>query len=48
MPEKGEGLELRLDQIRYSMTGELGAHRFSASGEFSFERPAPADVTGTT
>ncbi len=29
------------DQIRYSMSGKLGTHRFSASGEFSLE---PADA----
>ena len=28
------------DQIRYSMSGKLGSHRFSTSGEFSL-RPAP-------
>lgn len=28
------------DQIRYSMSGKLGTHRFSASGEFSL-KPQP-------
>jgi LEA14-like dessication related protein len=28
------------DQIRYSMSGKLGSHRFSASGEFSL-KPQP-------
>ena len=35
------------DQIRYSMSGKLGSHRFSANGEFSLKSPAaeePADI----
>ena len=31
------------DQIRYSMSGKLGSHRFSAGGEFSMKPPAPAE-----
>ena len=30
------------DQLRYSMSGKLGSHRFSASGEFSLKPPPPA------
>ncbi len=36
------------DQIRYAMSGKLGGHRFSASGEFSLKPdalPAPAEAT---
>jgi len=33
------------DQIRYSMSGKLGSHRFSANGEFSLQLEAPADAT---
>jgi len=36
------------DQIRYSMSGKLGFHRFSASGEFSLQlqpQPEPAAAT---
>jgi LEA14-like dessication related protein len=29
------------DQIRYSMSGKLGSHRFSANGEFSLKSPEP-------
>ena len=35
------------DQIRYSMSGKLGSHRFSANGEFSLKSPAaeePAEI----
>ena len=31
------------DQIRYSMSGKLGSHRFSASGEFSMKPPVAAE-----
>lgn len=30
------------DQLRYSMSGKLGRHRFRASGEFPLQPPAPA------
>jgi LEA14-like dessication related protein len=30
------------DQLRYSMSGKLGRHRFSASGDFPLQPPAPA------
>jgi LEA14-like dessication related protein len=30
------------DQIRYSMSGKLGYHRFRADGEFSLRPPEPA------
>lgn len=36
------------DQIRYSMSGKLGSHRFSTTGEFSLKPvalPAPAGET---
>ena len=33
------------DQIRYSMSGKLGSHRFSANGEFSLQPEAPVDTT---
>jgi len=33
------------DQIRYSMSGKLGTHRFSANGEFSLKPQAPVDTT---
>ena len=36
------------EQIRYSMSGKLGSHRFSASGEFSLKpapQPEPAAAT---
>ena len=33
------------DQIRYSMSGKLGSHRFSASGEFSLSPETPVDAT---
>ena len=36
------------DQIRYSMSGKLGSHRFSANGEFSLKPDAPVEATGTT
>jgi LEA14-like dessication related protein len=29
------------EQLRYSMSGKLGGHRFSASGEFSLKPPPP-------
>lgn len=29
------------DQLRYSMSGKLGSHRFSANGEFSLATSAP-------
>ena len=35
------------DQIRYSMSGKLGSHRFSANGEFSLKSPTaeePAEI----
>ena len=32
------------DQFRYSMSGKLGSHRFSAGGEFSMKPPAPAEA----
>lgn len=32
------------DRIRYSMSGKLGSHRFSASGEFSMKPAAPAEA----
>jgi LEA14-like dessication related protein len=32
-------------QIRYSMSGKLGSHRFSANGEFSLKPEAPVDTT---
>ena len=35
------------DQIRYSMSGKLGSHRFSANGEFSLTPPAPEAPVGT-
>jgi len=36
------------DQIRYSMSGKLGSHRFSASGEFSLGPQPGAAPAGTT
>ena len=36
------------DQIRYSMSGKLGSHRFSASGEFSLKPPPQADPAAAT
>ncbi len=33
------------DQIRYSMSGKLGSHRFSANGEFSLKPETPVDAT---
>ena len=33
------------DQIRYSMSGKLGTHRFSANGEFSLNPATPVDTT---
>lgn len=36
------------DQIRYSMSGKLGSHRFSANGEFSMKPEAPAEATDST
>ena len=36
------------DQIRYSMSGKLGSHRFSANGEFSLTPPAPEAPADTT
>jgi LEA14-like dessication related protein len=36
------------DQIRYSMSGKLGAHRFSASGEFSLKPQPQADPAAAT
>jgi LEA14-like dessication related protein len=35
------------DQIRYSMSGKLGSHRFSANGEFSLKPAATAEQAGT-
>lgn len=35
------------DQIRYSMSGKLGTHRFSANGEFSLAPPAPESAADT-
>jgi LEA14-like dessication related protein len=36
------------DQIRYSMSGKLGSHRFSASGEFSIKPQPQADPAAAT
>jgi LEA14-like dessication related protein len=36
------------DQVRYSMSGKLGSHRFSANGEFSLATPAPEAPVDTT
>ena len=36
------------DRIRYSMSGKLGSHRFSASGEFSLKPPPQADPAAAT
>ena len=36
------------DQIRYSMSGKLGSHRFSASGEFSMKPEPPAEPAAAT
>ncbi len=36
------------DQIRYSMSGKLGSHRFSASGEFSMKPQTQADPAAAT
>jgi len=36
------------DQIRYSMSGKLGSHRFSAKGEFALTPPAPEAPVDTT
>ena len=36
------------DQIRYSMSGKLGSHRFSASGEFSMKPQPPAEPAAAT
>ena len=36
------------DQIRYSMSGKLGSHRFSASGEFSLKPQPQADPAAAT
>jgi LEA14-like dessication related protein len=36
------------DQIRYSMSGKLGSHRFSASGEFSLQPKPQADPAAAT
>ena len=41
MALKGDG---PADQIHYSMSGKLGSHRFSASGEFSMKPEAPAEA----
>jgi LEA14-like dessication related protein len=35
------------DQFRYSMSGKLGSHRFSASGEFSLKPEAQAEAPAT-
>ena len=35
------------EQIRYSMSGKLGSRRFSASGEFSLQPPAPETPEAT-
>jgi LEA14-like dessication related protein len=35
------------DQIRYSMSGKLGSHRFSASGEFSLKPETQAELPAT-
>jgi LEA14-like dessication related protein len=35
----------RADQIRYSMSGKLGSHRFSASGEFPMKPESPTEAT---
>lgn len=35
------------DQFRYSMSGKLGSHRFSASGEFSLKPEAQAESPAT-
>ena len=34
------------DQIRYSMSGKLGYHRFRADGEFSLQPPVAATPAG--
>lgn len=36
------------DRIRYSMSGKLGSHRFSAQGEFLLEPQPEAAPAGTT
>jgi LEA14-like dessication related protein len=36
------------DQIRYSMSGKLGSHRFSVSGEFSLQPKPQADPAAAT
>lgn len=36
------------DQIRYSMSGKLGNHRFRTDGEFTLRPPEPASQAGTT
>jgi LEA14-like dessication related protein len=40
--------EAPAEQIRYSMSGKLGSHRFSARGEFSLKPESQAEVPGTT
>jgi LEA14-like dessication related protein len=37
-----------VEQIRYSMSGKLGSHRFSARGEFSMKPEAPVEGTNPT
>ena len=36
------------DQIRYTMSGKLGSHRFSASGEFSMKPQPQSDPAAAT
>ena len=36
------------DQIRYTMSGKLGSHRFRASGEFSMKPQPQADPAAAT
>jgi hypothetical protein len=36
------------DQIRYSMSGKLGYHRFRADGDFSLRAPEPAPSADAT
>lgn len=36
------------DQVHYSMSGKLGSHRFSASGDFSMKPEPPAEGASTT
>jgi len=36
-----------VEQVRYSMSGKLGNHRFRADGEFTLRPPEPVSPAGT-